>query len=76
MERDALQDFHDGDVDSWFEEVVNETGEEYENQTATYEQIKTGKKMFKKKSSYESADIVLDKDIDRLVEASGKKIEK
>ena len=77
MERDALKDFHDGNVDAWFEEVVNETGEEYEGQMATYEQIKTGKKkMVKKKSSYESSDIVLDKDIDHLVEASEKKIEK
>lgn len=36
MELDDLNDFHDGNVNAWFEEVVNNTGMDYESQKAKY----------------------------------------
>lgn len=41
-----------------------------------YESIKTGKKKIVKKESSEKVDLGLDKDIDRMIEVSEKKIEK
>ena len=63
MELDALKDFHEGNVDSWFEELVNDTGEEYEEQKRKYDAFKSGKKMSKSNRVDYDAHTVVDDEV-------------
>lgn len=74
MEFDLLNDLHDGNVGQWFKDIVDGTGECYEDQKAKAESIKNGGKTMKKKSSSIKDDVIIDEEIVKQSLAKSEKV--